>query len=236
MSSSPVRRVESRSVVEQAAHEIRRSIISGSLAPGQEFALREIAGHLGVSFIPVREALRTLEYEGLVTMRPGRSAVVSPVNREDLRAIYQLRRNLEPEIASRSCLLLNPAVLDDLERRASRFGGPDAGVDEIYDDHQSLHLALLAPAASHWDVRILTILWRAAERYIRLGFGRLDPQPHEHHRRVDAHLDVLEAFRGRDPEVVRAAVMEHLRTNEALALRSLEEMEAGAPPAASSTG
>jgi DNA-binding GntR family transcriptional regulator len=229
VSSSPVRRVESRSVVEQVAHEIRRSIISGSLAPGQEFALREIAGHLGVSFIPVREALRILENEGLVTTRPGRSAVVSPVNSEDLRAIYQLRRNLEPEIASRSCLLLTPSLLDGLKSQAAEFGGLDAGIDEIYEAHQNLHLALLAPAASHWDVRILTILWRAAERYIRIGFGKLDPQPQEHHRRADAHLELLEAFQGRDPGVVRQAVLEHLKRNEELALRALAQIES--PPA-----
>jgi len=226
VTSSPVRRVESRSVVEQVANSIRRSIISGSLAPGREFALREIAGHLGVSFIPVREALRTLEYEGLVTMRPGRSAVVSPVNHQDLQAIYQLRRNLEPEIASRSCLLLDPSVLDGLAGQASEFGGLNAGIDEVYDAHQNLHLALLAPAASHWDVRILTILWRAAERYIRIGFGNLDPQPQEHLRRADAHLELLDAFRGREPRVVRRAVTDHLNRNEKLALRGLGQIEA----------
>jgi DNA-binding GntR family transcriptional regulator len=72
-SGPAVRPIESRSVAEQVTVELRRSILSGALAPGQEFSLREIADLLQVSFIPVREALRSLEGEGLVVTRPGRS-------------------------------------------------------------------------------------------------------------------------------------------------------------------
>src|SRR3954465_14983134 len=120
-SNAAVRPIESRSVVEQVTTAPRRSILSGGLAPGQEFALRELAGQLGVSFIPVREALRSLENEGLVQTRPGRSAVVAPVHLDDLHGIYRLRHRLEPEIASRSCLVLTSDLLDDLEEEAASF-------------------------------------------------------------------------------------------------------------------
>lgn len=86
-----------RSVVEQATQVLRRAILTGALAPGAEYSLRELAGMLDISFIPIREALRTLEGEGLVVMRPGRSAVVAPLGLDDLRGIYRLRRALEPE-------------------------------------------------------------------------------------------------------------------------------------------
>ena len=56
-----VRPVEIASVVDRVVREIRRSILTGALQPGQQFSLREIAGQLGVSFIPVREALQQLE-------------------------------------------------------------------------------------------------------------------------------------------------------------------------------
>jgi DNA-binding GntR family transcriptional regulator len=59
-----VRPVGTTSVVDQVITEIRRSILSGALHPGQEFSPREIAAELGVSFIPVREALRRLEGKG----------------------------------------------------------------------------------------------------------------------------------------------------------------------------
>src|SRR5262245_50436289 len=73
-----VRPIEPRSVVEQVMTELRRSILSGALAPGRELSLRELAEMLQVSIIPVREALRSLESEGLVVTRPGRSARVAP--------------------------------------------------------------------------------------------------------------------------------------------------------------
>lgn len=217
-----VRRIEASSVAEQVTTELRRAIISGSLAPGQEFSLREIAGMLGVSFIPVREALRSLETEGLVTTRRGRSAQVTPLDAADLAAVYRLRRTVEPEIAGRACLVLPDAELDALHQHTQAFGDEHLGIDEIYEAHHEFHLRLLAPAATDWDVRILNTLWRAAERYIRIGFGKLDPQPAEHTRREHAHEQLLEAFRRRDPAVVRDAVTEHLAHNETLAQQALD--------------
>jgi DNA-binding GntR family transcriptional regulator len=226
-SRDAVRPIESRSVVEQVTGELRRSILTGALAPGREFALREIAGMLNVSFIPVREALRSLEAEGLVVTRPGRSAVVAPLDLDDLHAIYRLRRQLEPEIAARACQILPEAEFARLERQASEFGDLHRGIDEIYEAHHTFHLALLAPAATTWDVRVLTTLWRAAERYIRIGFGRLDPNPNEHGRRQHAHQDLLSAFRTRDAGAAARAVHEHLDQNEAIALRALDTVDTG---------
>jgi DNA-binding GntR family transcriptional regulator len=221
-SGATVRPIESRSVVEQVTAELRRSILSGALGPGQEFSLREIAGLLNVSFIPVREALRSLEAEGLVVTRPGKSAVVTPLDLDDLHAIYRLRHELEPNIAARACTLLTDADLDRLERQATEFGDLDLGIDEIYEAHHAFHLALLKPAATEWDTRILGTLWRAAERYIRIGFGRLDPSPSEHGRREHAHHDLIDIFRTRDSDAVRQGVHDHLDHNEQIALRALD--------------
>jgi DNA-binding GntR family transcriptional regulator len=216
-----VRPIESRSVAEQVTAEIRRSILAGSLAPGQEFSLREMADMLNVSFIPVREALRSLESEGLVVTRPGRSAMVAPLDLDELRGVYRLRRALEPELAQRSCLLISDGELDRLEHEAAEFGAEQRGMSEIYEAHHAFHLALLEPAATTWDIRVLTTLWHAAERYIRIGFGLLDPDPREHWRRERAHEELLTAFRRRDPDTAANAVRAHLVRNEEIALLAL---------------
>ena len=90
-------------------------------------------------------------------------------------------------------------------------------MDDIYDDHRAFHLELLQPAATPWDERILTTLWRAAERYVRIGFGLLDPDPEEHDRRRQAHQDLVESFRQRDPDRAAEAVDRHLLHNEDIA-------------------
>src|SRR5215212_11546594 len=88
------------SVADMVTNEIRRSILSGDLRPGEEFSLRKLADSLQVSFIPVREALRRLEGQGLVVNGQGKSSRVAPLSHDDLHGIYRLRRQLEPEIAS----------------------------------------------------------------------------------------------------------------------------------------
>jgi DNA-binding GntR family transcriptional regulator len=208
-------------VTELVTAELRRSILSGALSPGQSFSLREIAGMLNVSFIPVREALRNLENEGLVLIQPGRSATVAPINLKDLEAIYRLRRLIEPDLARRSCLLISDAELDKLDGQAVEFGDEARSMDAIYDGHHEFHLALLGPAATTWDTRMLTMLWRAAERYVRIGFGLLDPDPDEHARRRHAHEELIAAFRSRDPDTAAQAVFSHLDHNEQLALSAL---------------
>ena len=216
-----VRPIASRSVTELVTAELRRSILSGALAPGQSFSLREIAGMLNVSFIPVREALRNLEADGLVVIQPGRSATVAPLALEDLEAIYRLRRLIEPDLARRSCLLISDSELERLAARAVDFGDENRSMDAMYDGHHEFHLALLGAAATTWDTRMLTMLWRAAERYVRIGFGLLDPDPNEHARRRHAHEELIAVFRGRDPEAAAQAVFSHLDHNEQLALSAL---------------
>lgn len=218
-----VQPITSRSVVEQSTDELRRAILAGTLAPGAEYSLRELAGMLAVSFIPIREALRSLESEGLVITRPGRSVLIAPLNLEDLHGIYRLRRTLEPEIARRSCLLLTDAELDRLGGLAAGLGEPTQGMDDIYDGHHDFHFALFKPAASAWDLRVLTTLWRAGERYIRIGFGRLDSDPAEHERRGQAHLDIVDMFRTRDPDAVAQAIEQHLVRNERIAVAALDQ-------------
>jgi DNA-binding GntR family transcriptional regulator len=219
-----VRQVTDKSVVDTVTDEIARSIRAGTLRPGQEFSLREIAGQLGVSFIPVREALTRLESQGLVVTRRNRSAIVAPLDAEDLRGIYRLRRQIEPDLAAASCRLLSDDDYAKLETFFEMFADESLGIDDIYDAHHIFHRELLRPAASAWDLRTLDTLWRAAERYVRVAFGRLDPDPAEHRRRAAVHADVLDAFRTGDARAVRRSVLHHLTENERIAL------EAIAPP------
>ncbi len=220
-SSGSVRPIESRSVSEQVTNELRRSIVAGTLPPGQSLSLRRLADQLAVSFIPVRDALRVLEAEGLVVNPPGRSASVAPLDLEEFHSIYRVRRMLEPDLARRSVPQLEDAELGRLHQAAAEFGGAERSMDDIYDDHRAFHLALLAPAASAWDIRILTMIWRASERYVRIGFGLLDPDPSEHDRRRDAHQLLVANFRKRDPDLAARAMNDHLAHNEELAHSAL---------------
>lgn len=215
-----VQPIESRSVTEQVTNELRRSIVSGDLAPDTTFSLRSIADQLHVSFIPVREALRNLEGEGLVITSPGRSARVAPLDLADLHAIYRLRSNLEPALAREACLIISDADLDRLQREVEEYGKTHHSIHTVFDAHHTFHAELLAPASTTWDLRVLNSVWRAAERYIRVGFGKANPE--ENSRIQGEHENLIDVFRRRDPDAAAAAVLQHLQDNEASARRALE--------------
>ena len=155
-------------------------------------------------------------------MHPGRSAVVAPLDLADLRAIYRLRRAPWSASSLDARVCRSPTKTWTISSgRPSSSATSGLRMDAIHQAHHAFHLPLFAPAATAWDVRILMTLWRAAERYIRIGFGRLDPDPNEHQRREHAHVDLIAAFRRRDPDAAADAVNTHLTHNETIAHHAL---------------
>jgi len=219
-----VRSLEPTSVPDQVAKEIRRAILCGELRPGQTFSLREISGQRGVSFIPVREALRDLESQGLVITRPGKSAMVAPLAHDDLHGVYRLRRQIEPELAGRASKMLASQDFDRLEAYLTMFADETLGIDDVYDAHHAFHYELLRPAATVWDLRILDGLWHAAERYVRLAFAGRDADPDEPSRRWRTHHELLVATRTGGVRQVAAATRKHLDDTEQIALRALDHI------------
>jgi DNA-binding GntR family transcriptional regulator len=92
--------VPSRTVLVLEA--LKHAILTGELTPGQSLVETDLAGQLGVSKTPVREALKTLAGAGLVTMSPYKGAVVRSVTAQEARHLYDLRMLLEPEALGRS--------------------------------------------------------------------------------------------------------------------------------------
>ena len=84
-----------RTVKEQLADHLRDEIVRGTFEPGERLRLEDIASRFEVSTMPVREALRDLESEGLVTIYPHRGAVVTELTAEEMEDIYDIRATLE---------------------------------------------------------------------------------------------------------------------------------------------
>lgn len=219
--SAFVHPVEAVSVADRVTSEIRRAILSGRLQPGQEFSLRQIAGQLGVSFIPVREALRSLEAEGLLVTRRGRSATVPPLDPAELHSICKLRRRIEPELAALSCPMLSDAELDALEARLEHCAELTDRPDDSFDECHAVYFELLRPAATSWDVRVLQMLCHALERYIRSGFGSGDRPIGVPVDCVAAQRDLIAAYRASNPEQAREIALSFVELGKRLADASL---------------
>lgn len=209
-----IRPVPQDSIVDRVTAEIRRSILTGVLAPGEPFSISGLAEQLEVSHIPIREALRRLESQGLLRLRAGRSAIVAPIDPEELRSIYRLRHLLEPDLAARSAKVFTREDLARLEKALEAYRLDLRTPDLALGRHQEFHLALLSPGASEWDLRILTMLWQVSERYVRLVFSNelLDRSTGD--RLVRLHEPLVELARNGTADQLRKAVKAHLSENE----------------------
>jgi DNA-binding GntR family transcriptional regulator len=221
-SSSRLRSIANAdSAVDRVTAEIRRAVLNGDLSPGRTFSIGELSAQLGVSHIPVREALRHLAAQGVIILRPGRSAMVSPLSRDELRAVFRLRQLIEPELAARSCSLLTKADLDAAAQLLDAYTDSREDADELWAIHHELHLVLLRPAASEWDLRILGQLWHASDRYTRVVFDTYAVTPPDRAARAAMHRALIAAARSGSPAEIRRAVSEHLSDNEAACLERI---------------
>ena len=164
------------SAVDLVTAEIRRAVLTGALPAGEQFSINDLAAQLGVSHIPIREALRRLESQGLIVLRQARAASVAPLSTSDLEAIYRLRYLIELPLAGSSAGTRTPEQIARLDELLELSRDPDPEV--AWQGHYDFHEALVHPAANPWDDRVLHTLWMAAERYTHLVFD-----PDAHHRR-----------------------------------------------------
>jgi DNA-binding GntR family transcriptional regulator len=163
-------KLERRTIATAAAEAIRQRILSGALAEGESLRQDALAAELGISRIPVREAFRQLEAEGLVTLVPHRGAIVSSLSLDEIAEIFDLRALLEPELLAQAIPRMRPtdfatadAVLRDYERTLA------AGDIHAWGEMNTwFHLALYSPAGRRRSLAIVHNLLSNADRYTRL--------------------------------------------------------------------
>jgi DNA-binding GntR family transcriptional regulator len=156
-----------RTLGEKAFAALHEAIVSGALAPGQRLRIEELATALGMSHLPIREAIRQLEARGLVEHIPHRGGRVTELSLEDLRELYDARLLIEPEIISRAASTFTDddaaAARDALARYAA---APTEGqMTEVWAAHTAFHFALYRPCRSRWLMRLVTPLWESSQRY-----------------------------------------------------------------------
>lgn len=196
--------------------ELRRAILSGRLAPGTQVVQEAIAEQLGVSRVPVREALKILEGTGQVVYVPHRGYFVAQLDVADLEEIYRLRDLLEAEAARSAVALLDRVELERMgeaveECATAALGGDVARATAA---NRCFHFTLLEASRMRRLVELVRSLWDASEVYRSLYFS--DSRNAE--LVALQHEEIFAAVRSRDPEEVvrllalhRASALEGLR-------------------------
>jgi DNA-binding GntR family transcriptional regulator len=182
------------SLVERAVDHIREEILVGDLPPGERVHLTETAERLGMSVVPVREALRSLASEGLVVAISQRGYRVSPISVEDLHDTYRLRLLLDPkatELAVPRMTQENHRVLVTAMASLERaYLKGDRALHRVA--HRSFHFGIYNACDSPWLIRFIEMLWASSYRYQILSIrrrGTLTDRAEEHRRICDACLE-----------------------------------------------
>ena len=211
-----------------AAVALFDAIVDRKLPPGSPLRLKELSEQLGMSMMPVREAIRRLAALDLVEIEPRKGARVRELTMADLEDTYFTRMHLEGlaafEAAGRFTsedLARATAALAD--RAAAQEAGDRVGVR---DAHERFHFAIYEAAGRPWLLRSILPVWRNSERYRVEGMYREDIA----HERDHEHTQLLEAVRRGDGREAVRWLTAHLATSVHLAAESLADERGEAVP------
>jgi DNA-binding GntR family transcriptional regulator len=185
-----------RTSQEHAVAWLRQAIVARELRPGQRVTQEEVAARIGVSVVPVREALRVLEQEGQLTYRPRRGYFVTELSVDDLEEIYGLRALLEARAVRHALPTLDDEALERMARAAQDCvdAASVADVAAELEANRRFHFAIIdAPGQPHL-LRLIRVLWDSTEAYRALYYNA----EAERLAAVEAHDRIMEAVRARD--------------------------------------
>jgi DNA-binding GntR family transcriptional regulator len=201
-----------------AAH-LRTSILAGDIAPGERIRQEEVADRLGTSRLPVREALRILEAEGLTQHTANKGARVPRLDPAELDILYRMRERLEPLALTESLPHLSDAALAELADIHERIMADD-DLREFLVLDRAFHLGSYAGCTSEQLSSSVTRLWNSTQPY-RRAFMSLDGRPHRRKVVDHEHRLILDALARRDPVDAERYLAGHIRrTRIELAARS----------------
>ena len=180
--------------------ELRRAISTGELAPGQQLVQESLAERLGVSRVPLREALQVLEGEGQVVHEPHRGYFVTELSLADLVEVYHLRAVLEAEAARTAVPLLTDADVESLQRLVDAVNTASGRGDiaAMIGANRAFHLALVDAARMPRLSRLVSSLWDATDVYRSVYYGSAPNRERVDHE----HAAIMAAIRSRDVAAV----------------------------------
>lgn len=198
-----------QSLTTAVAEKIREQIMRGEISEGAQLRQDAIAAQLQVSRIPVREALRQLEAEGLVSIVPNRGAIVPVLSPEDIEELFAMRALLEPEVLKLSIPNLTEEDFDEADAVLKRYAS-----ELRRNQHMStwgrlnwqFHSILYSRATRPYFMSVIRNLNNNGERYTRLQLYLT----HGIKRANQEHHDLLELCRSRNATAACKLLRQHI--------------------------
>ena len=192
---------------ESVYRQLRDRILCGGFSPGEAVTLRGIADELGVSPMPIREAVRRLIAERALEMRDNRRVVVPPMSRSKFTQILFARKALEPELAGLALPRLTSKVIEKIETIDDGLGQAVAAGDPqgYMRGNYLFHFTLYEQSQSEMLIGVLASVWLQFGPFMRMAYGRVGTSDLE-----DFHEVALAAMKSNNEAALRQAIADDI--------------------------
>jgi DNA-binding GntR family transcriptional regulator len=220
----PIQR--NKSLHEQTYEAIRASILLGDLAPGDRLVETQLAQRLQVSRTPIREAIRQLQKDGLVTADGLEGLQVTRISAADAAQLYDCRLSLEQLSVTGACDLASLDQIAQLEgyvRQAEQLmlePPADLNVMQLLDLDYGFHRLIAESSGNRW---LVTILDQVFDKMMLLRVQTTRHNPEVLEIRIE-HGQIYEAIAQRQPDQALAAIQEHLLASKDRVVGELEQI------------
>jgi DNA-binding GntR family transcriptional regulator len=193
---------------EQVAERLRQQIFARELEPGSWIDELKLCALWGISRTPMREALKVLAVEGLVTMKVRRGAYVTEMSRDDVAQVYHLLALLESDAAAQVAASATSSQRARLSELHALLEAQVGDRDAFFATNERFHMTLLEIAGNRWAVQVvrdLRKMMKLNRHHSLLKQGRLEDSLAEHRA-------LMQALSGRDAEAARQTMQAHFRS------------------------
>jgi len=207
---------------QRAYRGIRKMFYNGELVPGQKISFRELAERLTMSPTPISQALKLLEFQGLVRHEANRGYYIEPISLAEVEEIYELREILELSLVSETINLLDEDGEKELKKALDAHL---TAVREVYLKERPLrnlefHLTLASLSKRHTQLRVLRNLFDVLFLKYRNNYQSPTSMETSDHQ----HMRIFQAVVGGDLEGARVALSDHISSIKKQVLTSLTQM------------
>lgn len=207
-SSAPVDPIVRRTLHDELLERLRQLIIDGELVPGEKVPERELCERFGVSRTPLREALKVLANDGLVTLTPNRGAMIADLTLEDLEEAFPVMGALEALSGEMACANITDAEIAQISKLHQSMVAhyERRELKDYFRTNQKIHEMILAAARN----QTLSSLYRGLEGRIRQARYLANMSTTRWTQAVQEHERMIEALEVRDGAALAKILKSHL--------------------------
>lgn len=201
---------------------LRTAIITGELSPGERLMEIKLAGDLGVSRTPVREAIRKLEREGLVITTARKGAEVAPINEKDLKEVLEIRKTLESLACQLAAQKITPEQVALLRERNREIEDAvnEKDTEAITKKDVEFHEAIYVITENQ---RLMDMLHQLKEHILRYRLQYIKDMKNKK-AIVDEHERIIAALEAHNVRASRREIERHIEIQEKYILNHLERL------------